>query len=86
MQAVQQVNTMTARAAVWLAFICETHVFWCVFVAPVHMEWISKNHPVPDVQRARDRVFVLFGIRSTNRRQTRWNGALCFSSTVPCWA
>ena len=28
--------------SVWLAFICETHVFWCVFAAPVHMEWISK--------------------------------------------
>ena len=44
------------RFPVWLAFICETHVFWCVFAAPVHMEWISKNHPVPDVQRARGRV------------------------------
>lgn len=30
------------RFPVWLAFICETHVFWCVFAAPVHMEWISK--------------------------------------------
>ena len=37
MQAVQQVNTMTARAAVWLAFICETHVFWCEYHAQ-HME------------------------------------------------
>ena len=37
MQAVQQVNTMTARAAVWLAFICETHVFWCEYHA--HSTW-----------------------------------------------
>ena len=31
------------RFPVWLAFICETHVFWCVFAAPVHMEWISQK-------------------------------------------
>ena len=37
LQAVQQVNTMTARAAVWLAFICETHVLWCEYHA--HSTW-----------------------------------------------
>lgn len=37
MQAAQQVNTMTARAAVWLAFICETHVLWCEYHA--HSTW-----------------------------------------------
>lgn len=37
MQAAQQVNTMTARAAVWFAFICETHVLWCEYHA--HSTW-----------------------------------------------
>ena len=70
------------RFPVWLAFICETHVFWCVFAAPVHMEWISKNHPVPDVQRARGRVLFWFTVNKQEADRMEWSFVFFLNSVL----
>lgn len=70
------------RFPVWLAFICETHVFWCVFAAPVHMEWISKNHPVPDVQRARGRVLFWITVNKQEADRMEWSFVFFLNSVL----
>ena len=58
MQAAQQVNTMTARAAVWLAFICETHVLWCEYHAHSTSSQFVKIRPGIGEMRADSGSFV----------------------------
>ena len=70
------------RFPVWLAFICETHVFWCVFAAPVHMEWISKNHPVPDVQCARGRVLFWITVNKQEADRMEWSFVFFLNSVL----
>ena len=79
-------STQWPVVSVWLALICETHVFLACRMPPVHMESMIKIDPVSDVQMRPKPGFVLPDILVRFRRQTIWNGVLCFSSTVPCWA